>query len=315
MNNKSSSKNKALKILLIIVSVFIVISLSILALTPWLIMKGVLGKHIEREVFKASDFNIDAEEIVLTTQDELKIASWFVKAENSKANIIVLSGIESPSVTAFFSYSKVFQERGFNTLLVEMRAHNASEGNEVKLGMEEWKDVRAGVEFLKSKNDHPTVVLGTSMGGATALVSLGEIPDLAGAVSISAYSSFTDVFADNMELMGVPSFYTELQKPFVNLYFGVHFGFNNLNYIPINGLQKAEERPILFMHTTQDTQIPFKSFERLTSEAKRLGLDYSTLIRETDDHFFIKDDMFETPEIDPEFFDVITEFIEDDVLK
>lgn len=308
-------KHRGLKIFLIVIAVIVAIVIFLLSITPWLIMKDVLGQHIEREVYNSADFNVEAEEVTLMTDDELKIASWFVEAENPKANIIILSGIEAPSVTAFFTYAKVFQDRGFNTLLVEMRAHNASEGDEVKLGTEEWMDVKAGVEFLETRTSCPSVVLGTSMGGATSLVALGEIPELAGAISISAYSSFPDAFVDNMKSMGVPSFYAALQKPFANLYFGIHFGFDQLNYTPINSLQKFDGRPVLFMHTTQDTQVPFESFERLTKKAEELGVNYATSIREADDHFFIKNNMFETPEIDPEFFDIITWFIENDVLK
>ncbi len=52
--------------------------------------------------------------------------------------VIILSGIENPSVTAFFGYAKMLADNGWDSLLIEMRARNLSEGEKIGLGYTEW---------------------------------------------------------------------------------------------------------------------------------------------------------------------------------
>ena len=56
------------------------------------------------------------------------------------------------------------------------------------------------------------------MGGATAINSIGEIEEIDGLISLSAYSSWVDVFYDNMVSLGIPKFVATIEKPFVWLF-------------------------------------------------------------------------------------------------
>lgn len=302
------------KAIWIALTVILVIFVGVLALMPKLILGNTLGKHIERPVYGSKEFGVSSEEISLTTEDSLKITSWLVETEKPKGTVIILSGIENPSVTAFFGYAKMLKDNGYNSLLIEMRGHNRSEGDQVYLGMREWLDVKAGVDYINKKDnlkDLPIVVMGTSMGGATALVSAGELKEIDGVISISAYSSFSNVFEDNMDIMGIPSLITFLEKPFINLYLGMHYTFKDLSYSPINSLGKMDKMPILLMHSDKDSQVPHKSFERLTEKAKEVGLNFETYTKKGDYHFIVEDNLFRTPEKDEDFSSSIIGFLND----
>lgn len=316
VKNRVKSPLKLRKIIAIIVIIFLVIIIGFLTALPYMMFGSILGKHIERQQYTPEEFGIQAERIELITQDNIKLASWLIEADSPKGTVIVLSGIENPSITAFFGYAKMFKENGYNSLLIEMRARNASEGEQIGFAFEEWMDVKAGVEYIKGDIDlskSPIVAMGTSMGGASVINAAGEISDIDAVISCSSFSSWSDVFYDNMVMMDVPSFVANAERPFVSLFFGINYGFDNLKYSPIKQLEKIGDRPILLMHSTEDTQVPYPSYTRLLEKAKSINANVYEFVREGDYHFICYDDRFENPEKDTEFSQALIQFLENNL--
>ena len=100
-----------------------------------------------------------------------------------------------------------------------------------------------------------------------------------------------------------------MDTPFVNMYLGFHFGFDALNYSPINTIDKLGKRPILMMHSTEDTQVPYSHFETLLKKANQNNIDVSTFIREGDEHFICYDQYNNDPTQDTEFCQAILDFL------
>ena len=319
MDNAKNVKTKKLKIKKIVIIVsfaFIALLLGTLILIPVIVMPMFLGQRFEREQFYSIDFGIESERVTITTDDSLALAAWRTKAQAgaTKGTVIILSGIQNPSVTAFFGYAKMFSDNGWDTLLIEMRARSQSEGDEIGLGMTEWLDVKAGVDFLsldENVKKLPIVAMGTSMGGGTVIIAAGELPRINAVISISAFSTFADLFVDNMSMFGIPKFLGIMDIPFLNLYIGFHFGFDALKYSPINGIAKLGKRPILMMHSTGDTQVPYSEFERLLKAAESKGVQVTTFTREGDFHFICYDEYFDNPAQDTEFSRAIIHFLAD----
>lgn len=245
-------------------------------------MSPLLGKRVERNQYNSLDYRVNAEQISLTTEDDLTLAAWRTKATDTKGTIIILSGIENPSVTAFFGYAKMLADNGWDSSLIEMRARNLSQGEEIGLGYTEWNDVIAGVNYLSNDsnvNNLPIVAMGTYMGGSTSIMAAGKDSRIDGAISISGFSSWEDAFVDNMGAQA-PAFLGVLEKPFVRLYCGIHYGFSTTNISPLKALKDFDDRPILLMHSTEDSQVPYDSFERLQKQAGKHNVNFSTFIRE-----------------------------------
>lgn len=185
-----------------------------------------------------------------------------------------------------------------------------SEGNKICLGTKEYLDTKAGVDYILSRKEYkdlPVIVFGVSMGGAAAINSIGEIPELDGLISVSAFSSWPDVFCDNMANMGLPEFAADIEKPFVKLYMGFEYGFGSLKVNPLNEIKKLNGRPALLMHSTGDSQVPYKSFVRLREAAPG---QFDTFIREGDYHFVCKEEYFEEPWKDEDYAGAILAFLE-----
>lgn len=306
MKEKKSRK----KMIVIIVVALIVVVIGIFAAIPVKMLNDMVNMHMDVEVYSAGQYGLTPKELTLTTEDNLNIAAWEVEQEDPRAMIILLSGMQNPSVTAFWGYAKMFKENGYSSLLIEMRGHGDSEGDRVSLGMEEILDVKAGVTYIKSLDKYqkiPIIVFGTSMGGVTAINSIGEIPEISGVISCSACSTWQDLFADQMIIMGVPPVLAKLEKPFISAYLGFNYGFDKLRINPLNEIQKLDGRPALIMHSTEDSQVPYASFKRLIANAG----DVDTFVRGGDEHFICYEEYIEEPQKDKEFSEAILNFLKD----
>lgn len=310
--NKKHKKVK--KILLIIFAILLILTIAIFSAIPPLIMNGMVNMHVNfSETYTAKQFGIISNNLKLSASDGLKIAAYEVSTPSPKAVVIFLSGIQNPSVTAFFGHSALLEKNGYASILCEMRAHGESDGKVICVGYKEYLDVKAVVDYIKSNDKYrniPIVVYGLSMGGAVAINSIGEIPEIDGLISMSAFSSWEDVFIDNMANMGMPKIICFIEKPFVKLYTGFKYGFNNTNISPKNEIAKLGDRPALIYHSKGDSQIPYSSFERII---KNTTGKVKTWVKEGDHHFPTED--FEKPQEDKEYSQLIIGFLDSHFVK
>ena len=288
-----------------------ILFLIILSAIPPIIMKDMINGHVKfSRMYTAEEFGLTSEKVVLKTSDGLNIATYEVYTPTPKAVVIFISGIHNPSVTAFYGHSKMLKDNGYASILMEMRAHGESEGDVISLGYKEYIDTKAVVDYIISnpKYDNiPIVVFGVSMGGATAINSIGKIPEIDALISLSAFSSWEDVFCDNMINMGAPVFFAKMQKPFVKLYSIIKYGLDSNDVVPKKQIKKLEERPALIMHSKGDTQVPYPSFERIL-EVTPSHVEVWT--REGDLHFIVgNSEDFTSPEKDQEYKEKIIGFL------
>ncbi len=285
-----------------------VVFLGVLAAIPPLVTNPMVDERIAFDrVWTGADHAMPSERVTLTTADGIDLVADLVPVEAPKAAVVFLSGIHRPSVTAFFGHAAMLREQGYASLLLEMRAHGESGGTRIALGFEEPRDVQAAVAFLRAHPDYgatPIVVYGLSLGGATAINAAGLTPDIAAVVSLSAFSSWDEVFVDNM---GVPEPLATLQRAFVRLYTGLKYGFDLRHVVPTTQIANLGDRPALLMHSRGDTQIPFASFERLVAAAPP---QVETWVRDGDLHLMVEDDGFLLPLEDAAYAARVLGFLE-----
>lgn len=286
----------------------VVLAVAVFAAIPPLIIGGMVNQHVAfSRTWTASEFGLSSEKLTLTTADGIDVVAYEVYVEDPKAVAIFLSGIHNPSVTAFFGHANMLQDHGYASMLLEMRAHGESEGSVISLGFKEHLDTRAVVDYILGQSryeDAPIVVYGLSMGGATAINSIGQILEIDGLISMSAYSSWADVFVDNM---GLPEPLASVQRPFVRLYTTLKYGIGNRSIIPKRQIQNLGDRPALIIHSRGDAQVPYPNFERIIANAPP---HVETWVREGDAHFIVAGDHFPTPQEDVEYASRIIGFLD-----
>ena len=309
MNQKNNilKRRKAKKIILWLLLGLFIFAIGFLLAMPLLVMNPMTNKHIDfKKVWSAQDYGMEAEHFFVKTEDGLSISAWEIEAKNPKVVIICISGIHNPSVTAFFGHASLFREHNCTTILFDMRAHGQSEGDRICLGYKEYLDTRAIVQYIKSNpayKELPIVVFGLSMGGVTAINSIGEIPEIDGLISLSAYSSWEDVFYEQMADQ-TPVYLAKIVKPFVSIVASVKYGTNAWVTRPKSEIRKLRTRPALLMHSKEDSQVPFSNFERIMLHAPD---HVDTFVREGDHHFI--SESFIKPEMDTAYADKLLSFL------
>lgn len=291
----------------IILGILVVI-LGILIVIPFTIMNPMLNRHVNfSQLWTAEEFGIDAKHFFVKTEDGINISAYEVSVDAPRAIIICLSGIDNPSATIYFGHARMFKEQGFATILFDMRAHGKSSGKKICLGYKEYLDVKAVVKYIKSEplyDNVPIIVLGLSMGGATAINSAGEIPEIDGVISLSAYSSWEDVLHDII-LTFTPKLIADLLKPFLLLYLFLNFGKSSCYIKPKEEIKKLNGRPALLIHSRKDARCPYANFERIHENAPPY---IETFVRKGELHFISM--YFEEPEKDQEYSTKLIRFID-----
>ncbi len=263
------------------------------------------------EIHASEDHGIESEKMDIRTEDGFDLAVYRVKADDPVGAVIFLSGIHKPSVTAFYGHAAMVRAWGYESYLLEMRAHGASAGEEIGLGFTEVEDVRAVLKVIEADprfEDLPVVVYGLSMGGTVAINAVGELPGIDGLVSLSAYSSFEDQFVDQMVLMGAPKLFTTFQRPIVKTYTTLRFGRATRHRSPQMAIEHLGDRPALFMHSEGDDQVPVKNLERILEVAPD---HVEVFLKEGNHHMILEGEDFFHPENDPVYSERVYRFFKD----
>jgi len=121
------------------------------------------------------------EELEIESFDKLKLRAVFIKADQGNKIAICIHGYRVFGLFDTGLKAKLLRKLGYNLLIVDDRAHGASEGKYIGFANLDRRDVLSWCEYLKNKYDNPEIILaGTSMGAATALAVAGssELKDM-----------------------------------------------------------------------------------------------------------------------------------------
>lgn len=166
--------------------------------------------------------------------------------------------------------------------------------------------MKALTDFIRNSpplKDNPIIIMGVSMGAAIALNSAAENPDINAVISISSFSSFEDMFCEHMSNQA-PAWLTACEKPFVQMVSAFKFEVNPLRVRPKTAVTKLDGRPLMMMHTKQDSQVSYNNFLTIKENAPEGTKFY---VRDLDEHFFSTD--FFNPTNDEEYCRLLKEFI------
>jgi alpha-beta hydrolase superfamily lysophospholipase len=124
----------------------------------------------------------------LRTADGLGIGAWFMQGPEDGPSVVLLHGNRGCRRNSL-SNAAVFAGEGCSVLLLSLRAHGDSDGEQNDLGYSARQDVVAAVEFLdRCRPGRPIVIQGTSLGAAAAIFAGPELgARVSGYVLESAY--------------------------------------------------------------------------------------------------------------------------------
>ncbi len=304
MKRKHTVKRIVIRSLVILAAVFVIIEFTISILVTHSMLDN---KVTYSTIWSAEDFDLPTPDTLhLTASDGLALTAYAVSPLSPKAVIICLTGINKPSVTCYWGHAKMFYDAGYASVLLDVRGHGLSDGNRICAGYQETRDVQAVTDYLDASSQFAGVsiiAMGISMGAGIAINSAAVNQDIDAIVSISSYSSLEDMFAEFMSAQA-PAPLTACIKPFVQITSLCKYGVNPWKVRPVHAIRSLGSRPILLMHTKQDSNVSFANFERIMKNAPEQA---QTMVRDVDEHFFIK--TFTDPQVDSVYCTALMNFI------
>ena len=107
--------------------------------------------------------------------------------------------------SAILSEAKGFNELGYNTLLVDMRAHGASGGNTCTIGYKEAADVKTAYEYLQKTGEKNILLYGISLGAATVTKAINDYALKPSKIMLEMpFASLPDAVEGRVKMMGLP---------------------------------------------------------------------------------------------------------------
>lgn len=139
------------------------------------------------------------EDVYIQSEDGLKLHGNYFPGDGGKKIVICFHGYTSNGISGYIGLSNYYLPRGYQMLMVDQRAHGGSEGTYIGFGCLDRKDALRWISFAEEKvgGDGEILLHGTSMGGATVLMTSGlRLPAAVKAIiSDCAFTSAWEVFA------------------------------------------------------------------------------------------------------------------------
>lgn len=135
-----------------------------------------------------------------------RLEAWYTRVPQPKGTVLLFHGHAS-NKSKIREEQAYFRLLGFNTLAVDFRAHGNSEGHVCTIGYREVGDVKAAYEWVKGRGETHVVLWGVSMGAATVLKALHDVPEIQPSRVIleCPFGSLQDAVDGRMRSMNLPT--------------------------------------------------------------------------------------------------------------
>jgi alpha-beta hydrolase superfamily lysophospholipase len=198
-----------------------------------------------------------------------KLEAWYIPADHPAGTVCMFHGHGGTKADIFVE-SSAFRKMGYNTLLVDFRAHGNSEGNTSTIGYYESEDVKLAYDYIKNKGEHNIVLWGISMGAAAVTKSISDYQLNPKKVILEMpFGSITEAAEGRIKMMGLPG---EPAATLITFWGGVEHGFWAFNMKPSQFVKKIN-CPVLLQWGRKDprvTEHETNEIYRNISAAKKL---------------------------------------------
>lgn len=220
------------------------------------------------------------ETIYLQTSDKLKLEAWYCKKEIAVGTVILLHGHGS-SKSRVLNEEQYFSSLGFNTFLLDFRAHGGSEGSTCTIGYDEAEDVKLAYDFIKNAGEKNIVLWGRSLGAATITRVISEYKIQPQKIILEmSFGSLQEAVKGRIRLTNLPE---QPLAALLTFWGGVQQGFWAFNLNPCE-YARSITCPVLVQHASKDNRVTLAEskciYKNLKSEKKQF-VEYQTAAHES----------------------------------
>lgn len=202
--------------------------------------------------------------IWLTTRKGLKLEAWYMKADSAKGTVILFHGLGSNKGNVL-AESFLFNELGYNTMLIDIRAHGNSEGVVNSIGFKEAEEVKLAFDYISSKGENNIILWGMSLGAAIISKAVSDY-DLQPQKIIMEmpFDRLQDHLAARARISGFPS---EPFGFFVTFWTGLEQGYWGYRHSTSRYVKKIN-CPVLLQWGNKDDYVLKKEIDHIYTSIK-----------------------------------------------
>ncbi len=199
---------------------------------------------------------IPFEQVYIQSRDGLRLAARYYHFHDNAPVQIQFHGYRGNAVREYSGGNVMAQELGYNSLVVDERAHGKSQGHTISFGVLERYDCLDWVEYVQQRfgQETPIILSGVSMGAATVLMASElDLPENVVAITADCpYSAPGKIIRKVCRDIGLPGW---LLYPFVALGAWAFGGFRIWDSSPVKAVQNTKI-PIQLIHGEDDRFVP-----------------------------------------------------------
>lgn len=214
--------------------------------------------------------NAHREDLDVRASDGVLLRGWKVRSATPNGMWVLLFHGQSDNRTGVVGYAEFLLRSGYSVVMMDARAHGASEGTMATYGWLERNDTRAVVDALESSEKvRHLYALGESMGASIALQPAAVEPRMEGVVAESAFSNLREVSYDYAGLHLGAWLGKTLFRPASMV--AIHSaekegGFRSADVSPERAVA-ARPVPVLLICDARDRNIPCRHSQRIYKSA------------------------------------------------
>lgn len=201
-----------------------------------------------------------------------RVRGWWATSPNPEATLAVLL-VHGRSRRAGWMYPYAKRLWPDATIMaIDLPGHGDSRYALVSYGVREAKTISDAVQWLSDKQPLPIVIIGVSMGGASAILAQAKRPSdrVCGLITIGAYTDVASVFQRVAHNAGLS---WKLTRPVFRLA-GIIAGFDLVSHRPIDCIDKITV-PYLAVQGTHDILVPVSAARDFVEAGGRSNFCYA----------------------------------------
>jgi uncharacterized protein len=202
-----------------------------------------------------ASFNLPYRDVRLSSRDAgIEISGWWIPRAGSGKAIVMVHGRGENRTTEFYDHFldlgaalNTFQGRGFNVLMMDLRAHGLSGGVASTWGIGERHDVEGAVDWIKGHGFQPASIgaLGASLGATSCVYATADDSDISALVTDGAgVDEYASLERGWKKSSGTPQFFF----PAAQLMERVLYGYDLHTLRPVDAMKRILPRPVLLIY-------------------------------------------------------------------
>ncbi len=192
------------------------------------------------------------ETVVINTGDSIPLQGWYIKrAVPVKGTVILFHGHGSKK-SAVMDEAAGFRELGYNTFLLDFRAHGSSGGNTCTIGFYESEDVKLAYDYIARQGEKNIILWGISMGAAAISKAMNDYSLQPTKVILEMpFGSIVQAAEGRIKMMGLPG---EPLATLITFWGGTLHGFWAFGMKPAEFAKKITT-PVLLQWGRHDARV------------------------------------------------------------